>query len=107
MFARILRMQLKKGKINDASNLFKKTVLPLCKKQAGFEGAFYMTNPKTGEGMAITFWATEKAMLASEENRFFQEQVAKFVEFFTIAPVREAYEVLLKKETGTSPKAKG
>jgi len=97
-------MQLKKNKIKEASNLFKKNVLPLCKKQKGFEGAFYMTNPKTGEGMAITFWTTEESLLASEENRFFQEQVAKFVNFFTIAPVREIYEVLLKKEMMTSPK---
>jgi heme-degrading monooxygenase HmoA len=104
MFARILRMQLKKDKITEAANLFKKNVLPLCKKQAGFEGAFYLTNPKTGEGMAITFWKTEEFLLASEENRFFQEQVAKFVGFFTIAPVREAYEVLLKKEPETAPK---
>ena len=104
MFVRTLRMQLKKDKINEASNLFKKSVLPSCKKQEGFEGAFFMTNPKTGEGMAITFWTTEELMLASEENRFFQEQVAKFANFFTIAPVRETYEVLLKKEMGTSPK---
>ncbi len=104
MFARILRMHLRKDKINEASNLFKKGVLPLCKKQDGFEGAFFMTNPKTGEGVSITFWATEKSMLASEENRFFQDQVAKFVDFFTLAPVREAYEVLLKKEMGKAPK---
>jgi hypothetical protein len=36
--------------------------------------------------------------LASEENRFFHEQVAKFVPFYREPPVREAYEVSLKME---------
>jgi hypothetical protein len=34
-------------------------------------------------------------MLASERSRFFQEQVAKFIGFFTAPPIRESYEVLL------------
>jgi quinol monooxygenase YgiN len=106
MYARILRMQIKKDKIEEASNLFKKGVLPLCKKQAGFESAYFMTDPKTGGGIVITFWTDEKSMLASEENRFFQEQVAKFVEFFSIPPIREAYEVVLKREMKTPQKLK-
>ncbi len=106
MFARILRMKIKIDKIDEAANLFKKSVIPLCKKQPGFEGAYYMTDPKTGEGAAITLWENEEAMLASEKNRFFQEQVAKFVEFFAIPPIREAYEVALKEEMKTPQKLK-
>jgi len=98
MFARVLRMQIKIDKIDEAAKLFKKGVIPLCQKQEGFEGAYDMTDPKTGESVAITLWTNERALLASEENRFFQEQVAKFVEFFAIPPIREAYEVALKAE---------
>jgi heme-degrading monooxygenase HmoA len=87
VFARILRMQLKKDKVEEAANLFKRSVVPLCRKQRGFKGAYYMTDAKTGEGVAMTLWENREAMLASEENRFFQE--------------REAYEVALRAGTGT------
>lgn len=106
MFARILRMQLKINKVDEAVKLFKNGVLPLCKKQQGFEGAYYMTDPKTGAGVAVTLWTNERAMLASEENRFFQEQVAKFVEFFALPPIREAYEVSVKEKMETPQKLK-
>ena len=106
MYARILRMQLKKDKIVAASDLFKKSVVPLCKKQEGFEGAFYMTNARTGEGLALTLWADEKAMLGTEQNRFFQDQVAKFLQFYALPPIREAYEVILKAEIEQPQKSK-
>jgi heme-degrading monooxygenase HmoA len=95
MFARVLRIQIKVDKIDEAAELFKKGVAPLCKKQAGFEGAYYMSDPKTGEGIVLTLWEQEQAMLASEESRFFQEQVAKFLDFYAKPPIRETYEVAL------------
>jgi heme-degrading monooxygenase HmoA len=100
VFARILRMQLKKDKVEEAANLFKNIVVPLCRKQRGFKGAYYMTDAKTGEGVAMTLWENQEAMLASEENRFFQEQVSKFVGFYASSPVREAYEVAIRAGTG-------
>lgn len=98
MFARILRVQIKIEKIDDAAKLFRKEVVPLIKKQPGFKGTYFMTDPKTGEGAIITLWENEGAMLANEENGFFQEQVAKFVDFFAKPPIREAYEVVLKED---------
>ena len=106
MFARILRMQIKIDKIDEAVKLFKTGVVPLCKKQPGFEGAYYMTDSKKGEGVAITLWKSEKDMLANEKSHFFQEQVAKFVGFYAMPPIREAYEVALKEEMKTPQKLK-
>jgi quinol monooxygenase YgiN len=94
-------MEFKKDKVKEAADLFKRSVLPLCKKQAGFTGAYYMTDSKTGGAIAITFWVDEQAMLASEENRFFQEQVGKFVQFFSAPPIRETYELTLKRDMKT------
>jgi hypothetical protein len=36
-------------------------------------------------------------MLATEEGRFFQEQLVKFMGFFKEPPIREAYEVIVKE----------
>jgi heme-degrading monooxygenase HmoA len=96
MFARLLRMQIKIDRIDEATKLFEKKVVPLCKKQKGFKGAYFMADPKTGEGIAITLWESEEDLCATEQSHFFQEQVAKFLPFYTKAPIREAYEVAVR-----------
>jgi heme-degrading monooxygenase HmoA len=98
MFARILKSRLKIDKIAEATRTFKETVIPLCRKQRGFKGGYYMSDPKTGESVAITLWESEDDMLATEASRFFQEQVARFIPFYAKPPIREAYEVTLRAE---------
>jgi heme-degrading monooxygenase HmoA len=98
MFARILRSRLKIEKIDEATTTFREGVLPLCREQQGFKGGYFLTDPKTGESVAITFWENREAMLANEQSHFFQEQVAKFIPFYITPPVREAYEVILQEE---------
>jgi heme-degrading monooxygenase HmoA len=98
MFARILKSQLKVDKIAEATRTFKEIVIPLCRKQKGFKGGYYMSDPKTGEAVAITLWETEEDMLATEASHFFQEQVALFIPFYAKPPIREAYEVAVRAE---------
>ena len=93
MFARVLRSQFRVNKVAEASKLFQESVVPQCRKQKGFKGAYFMTNAKTGEAVIMTLWESEEAMLANEESRFFQDQVAKFVCFYAKPPIREAYEI--------------
>jgi hypothetical protein len=57
-----------------------------------------MSDPKTGESVALTFWESKEAMLANEESHFFQEQVARFIPFYAKPPIREAYEVTIGEE---------
>ena len=100
MFARLLKIQLKVDLIDEAVRLFKTNVVPQCKKQKGFKGAYFMTDQKTGEGVVITLWTSEKAMLANERSHFFLEQVTKFLGFYTKAPIREAFEVAVWDQKG-------
>jgi len=96
MFARFLRIQTKIKRIDEASKLFEESVIPLCKTQKGYKGAYFLTDRKTGKSIPITLWESEKDMLANEQNRFFQEQVVKFMGLFTAPPIREAYEVVVQ-----------
>jgi heme-degrading monooxygenase HmoA len=98
MNARVLRCHYKVDQVEAAVDVFKKNVFPLLKKQKGFKGVFFMTEAVTGDGVVVSLWENAEALLASEENRFFHEQVAKFVPFYREPPVREAYEVSLKME---------
>ena len=102
MFARILRSRLKIERIDEATRTFEEGVIPLCREQRGFEGGFFLTDPKTGESVAITFWESKEAMQANEQSHFFQEQVAKFIPFYIKPPIRESYEVTLLGKAGTA-----
>jgi len=96
MFARLLRIKTKIERIDEASKLFKESVIPSCKNQKGYKGAYFLTDRKTGISIPMTLWESEEDMLATESSRFFQEQLVKFRTFFKAPPIREAYEVVVQ-----------
>jgi len=96
MHARLLIIQLKVEQIDEASMLFEESVIPLCKDKKGYKGAYFLTDRKTGKCIMMTQWESEEDMLATEQSRFFQEQVIKFMSFFKSDPIREAYEVVIE-----------
>ncbi len=96
MFARLLKIQTSIDRIDEASKLFEKSVIPLCKDQKGYKGAYFLTDRKTGNSIPVTMWESEEDMLANERSRFFQEQVVKFLNFYKSDPIREAFEVVFK-----------
>jgi len=102
MFARVLRSQLKIDKIAEATRTFREIVIPLCRKQRGFKGGYYMSDAKTGESVAMTLWQKEDDMLANEASHFFQEQIARFIPFYAKPPIREAFEVTVREEAKKS-----
>jgi len=96
MFARLLRIKTKIERIDEAAKLFEESVIPLCKNQKGYKGAYFLTDRKTGVSILITLWENEEDMLATESSHFFQEQLVKFMTFFKTPPIREAYEVVVQ-----------
>jgi len=94
-FARILRMHLKLDRIGQAKIIFEESVIPLCKSQKGFLGAYFLADQESGTCLPITLWESEEDMLATERSAFFQEQIIKFMPFFTSPPVREGFEVIV------------
>lgn len=97
MYTRLLRMQTRIDLIDKASKLFEENVIPLCQDKKGFKGAMFLADRKTGQCLPITLWESEEDMLATEQSRFFQEQVVKFMEFFISPPIRENYEVTFQE----------
>ncbi len=96
MYVRLLIVQTEPKRIDEASMLFEESVIPLCKDKKGYKGANFLADRKTGKCIFITQWESEKDMLATEQSRFFQEQVVKFIGFFTKNPIRESYEVVFE-----------
>jgi len=95
MHARLLRFQTKLDRIDQASKIFEESIIPLCQKQKGYKGAFFLTDRETGNCVPMTLWETEEDMLSTEHSRFFQEQIVKIMNLFTDSPVRESYEVVV------------
>lgn len=96
MYARLLRFQTRIDRVDQASKIFTESVIPLCKKQKGYKGAFFLADRETGNCVPVTLWETEEDMLTTEQSRFFQEQIVKFMNLFTEFPIREGYEIVLK-----------
>ncbi len=86
MFARFTTVQVNADKIDEVIKLYDESVVPGGKAQKGFCGIYLFTDRKTGNGVSVSLWE-------SEEDAVANEQVGKFAEYFTAAPVQEGYEV--------------
>jgi heme-degrading monooxygenase HmoA len=87
-------MQVRPERIDEAARIFAEDVMTGCRAQDGFRGAVFLVERRLGECVPVTFWETEAAMMATEENRFFQNQLMKFLGLFHHGLVREAYDVV-------------
>jgi heme-degrading monooxygenase HmoA len=89
-------MHIQENQTDRAAKIFKESVIPMCKDQKGYSGALFLRDEKTSMCLPITLWDSEEDMIKTEENRFFQEQLVKFMGLFSEPPIREAYEVIFK-----------
>jgi heme-degrading monooxygenase HmoA len=90
-------------RVDEATTIFRESVLPELRDQEGYEGAYVLLSPE-GKALVITFWATEEAAEAGLRGArsFYVEQVEKFVTFFRAPPGRETYEVLVADSPGVT-----
>lgn len=96
MFARLTTAQIPIDRIDRFIKIYEESVVPAAKSQKGYKGIYLLVDRKTGKGVAIGLWESEEDAIANEENRYYQEQVAKFITFYTIPPIREGYEVVVQ-----------
>jgi len=96
MFARLTIVQVKIDKQDECVKIFDEGVIPGAKSQKGFCGGYLLTDRETGKGISMTLWDSEEDAIANEQSAYYQEQVAKFKDFFTAPPVREGYEVSIQ-----------
>jgi len=93
MHARLTFVQIDPSNLEEATAIFRDSVVPAAKQQVGFERGYLLTDRATGKGIAITIWVSEANMKAGEGSGYYQQQLAKFAPLFKGPPVREVYEV--------------
>jgi heme-degrading monooxygenase HmoA len=66
--ARVIRLKTEPTNSDAVIKQWISEVLPLLKKQDGFRGATLVGNRKTGDGLSVTYWASEEAMKNARPN---------------------------------------
>src|SRR5690606_30637519 len=76
MHARVISVQLKTGTAEEATRVYRESVLPAARRQPGFQRAMFLVDPITERAVSITQWATESDLAGSETSGYLREQVA-------------------------------
>ncbi len=93
MHSRVIHVQIRPDKLDEATRLFRESVIPAMQQQQGNRGGYLLTDRTTGKGLSVSLWESEAAMTASEASGYLQEQLAQFRELFAQPPTPEHYEV--------------
>lgn len=96
MYVRMTTMIFRAETYDEGVRIFEESVVPAARAQKGFRGAYLLGDRAAGRAVALTFWDDEAAARANEENRYYQEQLVKFLPNFLSPPVREGYEVVVE-----------
>jgi len=89
-------------KVAEVTSIWEQSILPALKPVAGFQGAHLLINPSTGEGLSLTFWASEQDAIAYEQSGLYKELVGKLLPFFTAPPVLKSYQVQAEASAPTA-----
>ena len=88
-FARNVQFQLKNGKEKEFAGLFEKEVLPLLRKQEGFQEEMTLVNPKGA--YAISIW-TDRKSAETYHTATYPGVLAKLSPVIEGTPTIETYE---------------
>lgn len=96
MFARLTILSFRTDKYEEGIRLFETSVVPAARAQEGFRAIYLLADREAGRCVALTLWDDEAAAVANEQNRYYQEQLVKFLPFFASPPIREGYDVVVE-----------
>ena len=84
-------------RIDDTIEEFREQQLPELERQAGFKGVLVMLNRGTGQAAALTFWASEADLHASEKVASRAREAAVASAQPAREPIVDRYEVVLQR----------
>jgi quinol monooxygenase YgiN len=93
MYASITTVSIRADQAAEATRLWQEEILPITRTLPGWKGAELFTDPQTGEGVAVNFYATEADVNAVESSGAFQQLMGKLARLMTAPPARKVYQV--------------
>ena len=103
MHARVISVQLRPGTADEASRIYRESVLPAARRQPGFQRALFLVDPITERAVSVTQWATEADLAASETSGYLREQVAKLTPYLATPVVSELFAVAVASNGNSAP----
>ena len=103
MHARVITVQLKPGTAEEATRIYRDSVVPAARRQPGFQRAMFLVDPITERAVSITQWASEGDLAASETSGYLREQVAKLTPYFATPVVSELFSVAVACNGSSAP----
>ena len=96
MHVQISRVKIAGGRIQEATQLFRESVLPVVVEQPGFIKFYLFSDPTQDELIIESFWDTSEDIEALQVSGFYQQQVGKFGAIFAAPPERRVFTVALE-----------
>ena len=93
MHARLTSVAIQPDKIDEASRIYRDSIIPAVQQQKGNKAAYLLVDHATGKGVSITLWDSEADAQAYESSGSYREQVGKVAQFFTSPPSLATYTV--------------
>ncbi len=80
MHARVITVRVPPARLADAVRIVREVVVPPLQQRPGFQHFLLLTDPATGTVIAISRWATEEALRASEPNPLLRALAARLMD---------------------------
>ena len=96
MHVRATTLQIQPGKMQEAIDLARDSILPVAKDLKGYQGLYFMTDTDSGKALAITVWETAADMMAIETSGPYRHILAMLVGLLSGAPASEHYELSIE-----------
>jgi len=81
MFARVIHFDVRSERIQQGYRAIVEHVIPALEMQQGYNGALLLANPQQGKMLAVSLWASDQEMHATDEAshwlRLFGAEVAE------------------------------
>lgn len=94
MHARVTRLEASAEMLDEMARQFEERTVPVLRGLDGFEGYVLMGDRGSGVAMAVTYWASEEDLQASEDAVTPERERAAQTAGATSGPVVERYEVV-------------
>jgi hypothetical protein len=93
MFTIAVTSKVQLDKIDEATAIFRDSVVPVYQQLKGFKSALLMIDPASRNSLGISMWESEADRAAVQSSGALQEQLGKFAAVLEVPPVPNIYEV--------------
>lgn len=94
MFIRIISLPVQPTQVENAVQMFKKSIAPQFQQQKGLKAGYLVGNKASGKIESVTLWESEADASALDSSGFYDKWTAMLTPYLSGSVIREQNEVL-------------